>query len=65
LSARAEESRMPFFKILAGVVAMALAVAFLLPPVLKLKDVALGIVISIGVAMMLLDLLQSLKSKDD
>jgi len=56
---------MPFFKILAGVVAMALAVAFLLPPVLKLKDVALGIVISIGVAMMLLDLLQSLKSKDD
>jgi hypothetical protein len=33
--------------------------------VFKLKDVALGVVICIGVAMMLVDLLQSLKSKDD
>lgn len=53
------------FKILAGVIAMALVLAFLLPPIIKLKDVALGIVISIGIAMMLADLLQSLKSKDD
>jgi len=53
------------FKILAGVVAVVLMAGFLLPPVFKLKDVALGIVISIGFAMMLVDLLHSLKSKED
>lgn len=53
------------FKILAGVVAVVLMAGFLLPPLLKLKDVALGMVIAIGLAMMLVDLLQSLKSKDD
>ena len=53
------------FKILAGVVAMVLMIAYLAPPIYKLKDVALGIVIAIGVAMMLVDLWQSLQSKDD
>jgi len=53
------------FKLLAGVVAVTLMVAFLLPPVIKLKDVALGIVVLIGVTMMLVDLWQSLQSKDD
>ena len=53
------------FRIFAGVVAVVLMVGFLLPPVFKLKDVALGIVICIGLAMMLVDLLQSLKSKED
>jgi hypothetical protein len=53
------------FKILAGVVAVALMVAYLMPPVFKLKDAALGIVICIGLAMMLVDLWQSLQSKDD
>jgi hypothetical protein len=53
------------FKILAGVVAVVLMAGFLLPPVFKLKDVALGIVICIGFAMMLVDLLHSLKSKED
>jgi hypothetical protein len=53
------------FKILAGVVAMVLAIGYLLPPILKLKDTALGVVIVIGVALMLIDLVQSLQSKDD
>jgi hypothetical protein len=52
-------------KIVAGLVAVILVVGYLLAPVFKLKDVALGVVICIGVAMMLVDLLQSLKSKDD
>jgi hypothetical protein len=52
-------------KIVAGLVAVILVLGYLLPPVFKLKDVALGVVICIGVAMMLVDLLQSLKSKDD
>jgi hypothetical protein len=52
-------------KIAAGLVAAVLVIGYLLPPVFKLKDVALGVVISIGIAMMLVDLLQSLRSKDD
>ena len=51
-------------KIAAGVVAVILIVGYLLPPVLKLKDVALGVVIGIGIAMMLVDLVQSMR-KDD
>ena len=52
-------------KIFAALVAVGLMLAFLSPVVFKLKDVALGVVIMIGIAMMLLDLGQSLKSKDD
>jgi hypothetical protein len=52
-------------KLAAAVVAIFLMLAYLLPPVFKLKDAALGAVICIGLAMMLVDLVQSLKSKDD
>ena len=52
-------------KIFAGIVALALALAYLLPPVFKLKDTALGIVIVFGLALMALDVVQSLRSKDD
>jgi hypothetical protein len=52
-------------KYFAAVVAVILMISFLVPVVLKLKDVALGVVISIGIAMMLVDLAQSLKSKED
>jgi tetrahydromethanopterin S-methyltransferase subunit D len=53
------------FKIVAGIIAAALMIAFLAPPVIKLQDAALGGVILIGVVMMLVDLWQSLQSKDD
>jgi hypothetical protein len=53
------------FKIFAGLVAMVLMVGYLLPPVLKLKDLALGAVICLGIALMLIDLWQSLQSKED
>ena len=52
-------------KIISAVVAVALVLAYLSPVVFKLKDVALGLVILIGIAMMLIDLWQSLQSKDD
>ena len=52
-------------KIAAGLVAMILMLGYLLPPVFKLKDVELGIVIVAGLAMMAVDLWQSMKSKDD
>ena len=53
------------FKILAGIVAAALLIVFIGPVVVKLKDAALSIVALIGVTMMLVDLWQSLQSKDD
>jgi len=52
-------------KIAAGLVAMILMLGYLLPPVFKLKDIELGIVIVAGLAMMAVDLWQSMKSKDD
>lgn len=53
------------FKIFAGVVAVTLLVGFVGPHVLKLKDPALTIVIVIGLVMVLVDLWQSLRSKED
>jgi hypothetical protein len=53
------------FKILAGIIATTLMVAFLSPPFFKLQDYALAGVIFIGIVMMLVDLWQSLQSKED
>ena len=52
-------------KIVAGLVAAALLVAFLLPYALKMQDIALGGVIVIGLLLMLADLWQSIRSKED
>ena len=52
-------------KIFSGLVAISLLLAYLVPLVIKLKEVSLGVVILIGVVMMLVDLWQSLQSKDD
>lgn len=53
------------FKIFAGLVALVLLLGFVVPHVLKLKEIPLAIVVGAGIVMMLVDLLQSLKSKDD
>lgn len=52
-------------KIIAGIVAIVLMLAYLAPIVVKLQDPALTGVILVGVAMMLVDLWQSLQSKGD
>lgn len=52
-------------KIFSGVVAVALMLIYLLPVVIKLREVALAIVVLIGLVMMLIDLWQSLQSKND
>lgn len=52
-------------KYLFGVIAASLVLIYLSPVVLKLKDPALSIVVGAGVVMMLVDLWQSLRSKDD
>ncbi|MDH3319747.1 MAG: hypothetical protein OEO84_08665 [Betaproteobacteria bacterium] len=52
-------------KIVAGIVAAALLMVFMAPVVIKLKDVAFTVVVLIGLAMMFVDIWQSLQSKDD
>lgn len=52
-------------KIFAGIVAVVLVIGFLTPVVFKLKNLALGCVILIGIVMMLVDLWQSLQAKED
>ncbi|MDP3760222.1 MAG: hypothetical protein Q8R01_06870 [Ramlibacter sp.] len=51
-------------KIFAALVAVVLVVGYLAPVVLKLKEAALGIVIAVGIAMMLVDLWQSFRERD-
>ena len=53
------------FKIFAGVVAVLLMLGYLLPPIFKLKEIDLTIAILLGLAMMAVDLWDSLQSKDD
>lgn len=52
-------------KMTAAALAIALFLIFNGAILLKMKDVALSIVILIGLVMMAVDLFQSLKSKDD
>lgn len=52
-------------KISAGILAVALMLIYLAPVVLKLQQLDLGIVVLAGIVMMLVDLWQSLKSKED
>ena len=53
------------FKIFAALVAVVLLLGFVAPIVVKLKDVALIAVVSIGVVLMLVDLWQSLRARED
>ena len=53
------------FKVLGSILAAALLIIFIGPVVVKLKDVALSIVVLIGVTMMVVDIWHSLQSKDD
>jgi hypothetical protein len=51
-------------KIACGVIAMLLVIAFLAPPLLKLKDAALAAVMLFGVGLIALDLWQSIYTDD-
>ena len=51
-------------KIFAALVAVVLMIGFLAPVVFKLKEVALGLVIALGIALMLVDLWQSFREND-
>lgn len=53
------------YKIVAGILAATLMLAYMAPVVWRLQDVALWIVAGLGAIMMLVDLWQSLQSKED
>lgn len=53
------------FKTLGGVLAVVLMLGYLAPVVVKLREPALTVVALTGLVMMLVDLWQSRKSKDD
>lgn len=53
------------FKVISGLVGAALLLIYMAPVVWRLQDTALWIVAGIGTGMMLVDLWQSLQSKDD
>ena len=52
-------------KILSGIIAVVLLVAYLAVPVMKLQEVPLAIVGMISIVMMAWDLWDSLRKKDD
>jgi hypothetical protein len=52
-------------KIFAGLVGVVLLLVYVAPVVLKLKDIPLWCVALLGIGMMLVDLWQSLQSKED
>ena len=52
-------------KIVAAIVAAALLALFIAPVVIKLNEIELWIVAGIGYGLMLTDLVQSLRSKDE
>lgn len=51
-------------KILFGVIGVVLMAGFLLPVVFKLKEVSLAVVIVVGLVLMIVDMVQSLRSND-
>lgn len=53
------------FKIFSGIVAVVLFLAFVAPVAVKLKEISLGAVILIGVGLMLWDLWETLREKDE
>lgn len=52
-------------KIVMGLIALLMALAFFLVPIVKLKSPALVIVVLIGVAMMVYDFIEVVRSKDE
>jgi len=54
-----------FAKIVMGLIALAMALAFFAPPAIKLKDPAMIIVILIGVAAMIWNFIEVVREKDD
>jgi hypothetical protein len=53
------------FKILGSILAASLLIVFIGPVAIKLTDVAFSIVVLIGLTMMIVDIWQAIRSKED
>ena len=53
------------FKTIAGLIGLVMLLVFLLPPIIKLKKVALIIVVLLGAGMAIYEFYETLKSKDE
>jgi uncharacterized membrane protein YccC len=53
------------FKVIGSILAASLLIVFIGPVAIKLKDVAFSVVVLIGLTMMIVDIWQALKSKED
>jgi len=53
------------FKVIGSILAASLLIIFIGPVAIKLKDVAFSVVVLIGLTMMIVDIWQALKSKED
>ena len=52
-------------KIVMGIVAIGMALAFLAPPLVKLKEPAMIVIVLIGVAAMIYNFVEVVREKDD
>ena len=53
------------FKIVAGLIGLLLFLAFIAPPVIKLKQVSLGIITLVTLAMVIYEFVESVRNRDD
>jgi len=53
------------FKLFTGLLGLAMLLGFLAVPVIKLKDLALAIVVLVGVAMAAYEFFEQLRNKDE
>lgn len=53
------------FKKLAGLLGLVLFIGFLLPPLIKLKEVSIGLVMLIGIALAGYEYYENLRNRDD
>jgi hypothetical protein len=51
-------------KLIFGLIAVALVAAYVVPIALKMRDYSLGAVMALGLVMMIVDMLQSLRTRD-
>ena len=54
-----------FAKIVMGLIALALAIAFFAPPAIKLKDLAMIFILLVGVGAMIYSFIEFVREKDD
>jgi hypothetical protein len=54
-----------FSRIVMTIVACGLMLAFLAPPIWKLKEVDMGIILLIGLVMMIVSAIEAIREKDD